>query len=244
VALFHRQHNRLSLTTAGNRLLRSVQSAFAELTDGLAYLDPESMSGELVVASTSTIAMGWLMEVLGGFHQRFPEITLRLITLTPRQQTLPAEFDVAVCLGEPVETLRMVTPLYQESYIPVCSPKLVRADTPVQNAEDLLAYPLIHDRISQWQRWFQLNHLQPDRNQQNLYMDYGFQAIHAAKLGLGIVLADGSEVGKDLREGRLITLLEPPMAVQQSVHLVHHHPDQLTLPARLLAEAIVEYKRG
>lgn len=243
VALFDRQRNRLSLTAAGRRLLGSVQAAFGQLADGLAYLDPARMAGELVVATTSTIAMGWLLEVLGNFQQRFPEITLRMITLAPRQQELPAEFDVAVCLGEPAETVRSVTRLYQENYVPVCSPKLLRTDQPVQEPADLLAYPLIHDRLSQWQRWFQQHQLPYSKGEKNFYVDYGYQAIHASRLGLGVMLADTFEVVEDLRDGRLVSLLGQPMPVQQSAYLVHDAPEQISLPAQLLVTAIFEHLR-
>ena len=55
VELFDRSHNRLTLTSAGRRLMAAVGDAFDQITESTLSLDPESMAGTLVVAATPSI---------------------------------------------------------------------------------------------------------------------------------------------------------------------------------------------
>ena len=145
VTLFDRSHRRLTLTTAGRRLSVTVGEALNRLTDGTLYLDPESVAGRLVVATTPSISTGWLLAMISAFSEKYPEIELHLVNIQPGQKQLPPEVSVAVCFGEPEEPHRLVRELFREQHFPVASPALLAAGHPVGNASDLLRYPLIHE---------------------------------------------------------------------------------------------------
>ncbi|MFC6978664.1 LysR substrate-binding domain-containing protein [Microbulbifer taiwanensis] len=130
-----------------------MSSAFAQLEKGLLYLDPQSLSGEVVIATTATISMSWMLRLLRELQARYPEIRLRLTTIEPRARRLHSDIDIAICLGEPEAPELRVTALYEEHYLPVCSPQLLQSRR-VGRPRDLLQLPLLHDRQQQWPSWF------------------------------------------------------------------------------------------
>ena len=238
VELFDRAHNRLTLTSAGQRLMRVVGDALDRITESTLYLDPESMSGNLVVASTPSIIMGWLLALIRDFNQRYPEIELRVLNIEPRQHALPPEVSVAVCFGEPDSSQRVVKKLFHERYFPVCSPGLLREAEPVNRPVDLLQYPLVHDQHGRWQRWLADHALDSANAHNNLYLQDAFQALVAVREGCGVGLADRLEIGRDLRSGNLVALMEHTVEASQSHYLVTDLPQRMTVRARLFAEHI------
>ncbi|WP_237059867.1 LysR substrate-binding domain-containing protein [Microbulbifer sediminum] len=240
--LFLRTGNRLELTAAGRRLHRVVSEAFGRLEKGLLYLDPQSLSGEVVIATTATIAVRWLLRILRDVQARYPEIRLRLTTIEPRQRRLPGEADIAICLGEPEAAGREICPLYQEHYLPVASPQLLQARAAkLARPRDLLALPLLHDRQQQWPDWFTAQGVDYVPTAGGMAVDYAYQAIEAARLGMGAALADRLEVSEDLKSGRLATVIERPFTIGQSLYLVSDHSSVLNARTRLVLGLIFRW---
>lgn len=242
--LFLRTGNRLSLTAAGKRLHRSVSDAFGRLEQGLLTLDPGNLSGEVVIAATATIASRWLLRILAEVQQRYPELRLRVATIEPRARRLDDEADIAICLGEPEAPGRQVTPLYQEHYLPVASPQLLRAREDLSRAlrpQDLLALPLLHDRQQQWPGWFTAQGVEYAPSVNGVSVDYAYQAIEAARLGMGVALADRLEVSEDLKTGRLATVIERSYTIGQSLYLVNDQCGALNHRTRLVLERVFRW---
>ena len=239
IALFDRQHNRLSLTNEGRHLLESVQRAFLELADGIAYLDSASAKRELVVASTATILVGWLFKMLSEFQSHFPDTPIRLTTIEPGQVNVPKDIDIAICLGQPSERSRDVSLLYQERYLPVCIPDLLKNDERPADPATVLSFTLIHDMWSQWHRWFDTFEITGSHTHRKIYVQYGYQALIAARMGMGVMLADTNEVSVDLRSGRLIPLFDiPAMSSPHYVYLVCEAEEKRTPAANVLVSQI------
>ena len=239
VALFDRGHNRLTLTSAGRRLMQTVGDAFDRISESTGYLDPESMAGSLVVAATPSISSGWLLSVLRQFTVTYPEIELHLTSIEPQQRDLPADVEVAICFGEPDAPQRAVRELLRERYFPVCSPALLRAGETVGQARDLLSYPLIHDRHNRWQRWLALHSLDVAAARQNLYLEDAFLALNAVREGCGIGLADRIEVYRELRSGSLVALSDDTVEARHSHYLVTDQDQRMSARARLFADHLL-----
>ena len=236
--LFHREGNGVQLTPAGSRLLASVQTAFLELNRGLHYMNPTQIEGELIVACTATISMNWLMPILSNVQKQYPEITLRIKTLEPLQESLSQEYDIALTLGAPTDKGRVIRKLYDEYYVPVCSPKLVngqRQASPVA----LLAHPLLHDRLNQWPQWMTSHGLDIRDVTRHTYFDYAYQAIEAARLGMGLALADVMEVQEDIQQGRLMKIIETDYQIGESVYLVTEPRERMNQRTLLVLKTII-----
>lgn len=232
VELFDRSHNRISLTPAGKRLFSGVRKGLDTMMESTHYLNPESMSGSLVVASTPSISVSWLVRMIGEFSQTYPEVDIHLVNINPQQANIPPEVDLAVCFGRPEVQHHRLYELYREAYFPVCSPKLVAASKPVLTSRDMLSYPLLHDRHGQWLRWWQEAGIEATAPR-NLYFQETFQAISAAREGFGVALVDHLEVYRDLRNGILIRLLDKTIPAEQSFYLLTEPANRMTIRAKL-----------
>jgi LysR family glycine cleavage system transcriptional activator len=228
----------MQLTASGRRFLAAVQSALETLQEGALQLDPELLTGELVIATTPTISINWLPGVIAAYMQQYPEVELRFVTIEPYQRKLPRQYDLALCLGQPDAHNKTVSKLYQEHYFPVARPSLVTADRPVIKPRDLLQYTLLHERFQHWENWFALHDIGQAKARGNIHFDYGFQCIEAARQGLGIVLADKLEVAADLHRGSLVQLLESALPVDAGVYLIADPDSVQTLRARLFVEEL------
>ncbi|MBU2979885.1 LysR substrate-binding domain-containing protein [Alteromonas sp. C1M14] len=237
--LFERKNNKLQLTAPGMRLLASVQKAFSELNNGLHLLDPTQVAGEVIIGTTGTIMLNWLLPVLADVQQQYPEISFKLRTLEPHQETLPAELDIALCLGCPNEPDKTVKKLYNEYYVPVCNPALLKGKT-IQSVADLLTYPLLHDSLGQWITWFKHHKLDGRQSPQHTYFDYAYQAIEAARLGMGLALADIVEVSDDIRQGKLMQALDSVHPAGESVYLVTHPAPLMNYRTQLVLQSVLK----
>lgn len=250
VTLLERAHNRLELTAAGERLYRSIESAFNQVSVAALYLDPDAMQGSLVLATTPSISVNWLLRVMGEFSLEYPEIDLQLINIQPGQKNIPVEAEIAICYDIPNEPQRQAFELYREYRIPICSPILLRDDKPVTKPIDLFNYPLIHDRHASWSRWFKENAplitKADNANLKGLTVHDTFQAIPLVVDGFGIGLFDRNEVIHELHNGSLIALMDAGMLAKESVYLMVQKQEQQTLRAKLFQTYLITTftKRG
>ena len=242
--LFSRDGNRLQLTSAGRRFLGVVQTSLQQLEQGILYLDPDSLAGELVVAATASISMNWLLDVISSYRGKYPDVELRMETIEPGTRLLTPKWDIALCLGEPQIETRDCRQLYQEHYFPVCSPSILRAEYPIKSPADLGPYTLLWERFNHWSRWFELQGIPSNRTHSDIHLDYGYQVIEAARRGMGIALADQLEVSEDLRSGKLVRLLNEDIPVDESIYLVTEREAQQTIRARLFVEELEQQLRA
>jgi LysR family glycine cleavage system transcriptional activator len=239
IQLFDRHNNKLHLTPPGSRLLLSIQAAFAELSRGIHSLDPTLIAGEVTIGTTATVMLNWLLPVLAKVQKKYPEISFTLKTIEPQQHSLPDELDIALCLGFPNDTKRNLIKLYDEHYVPVCNPNLLNGKA-VKKIDELLKYPVLHDGLGQWHKWFEFHKLNVQDAPQHTHFDYAYQAIEAARLGMGIVLADTVEVAEDISQGKLIQAIDSAHTEGQSVYLATLEHEQMNYRSRLVLNSILE----
>ncbi|MDO6694512.1 LysR substrate-binding domain-containing protein [Aliiglaciecola sp. 3_MG-2023] len=237
--LFERKNNKLRLTAAGSRLLSSIQIAFTELNKGLHLLDPTLVAGEIVIGTTATIMLNWLLPVLANVQRQYPEISFKVQTLEPHQQSLPSNLDIALCLGQPEDPVKTITKLYDEYYVPVCNQALLKGKN-LQSVKALLNYPLLHDGLGQWFTWFSHHQLDGNDSPQHTYFEYAYQAIEAARLGMGLALADIVEVSEDIQQGKLMQVGDSAHTEGQSVFLVTHDRTQMNYRTQLVLRSILQ----
>ncbi|WP_339719530.1 LysR substrate-binding domain-containing protein [uncultured Paraglaciecola sp.] len=237
--LFDRKNNKLRLTAPGLRLLSSIQTAFAELNKGLHLLDPTMVAGEIIIGTTATIMLNWLLPVLANVQLQYPEISFNLQTIEPHQKSIPSNLDIALCLGRPEDSNRTISKLYDEYYVPVCNPVLLKGKT-IKKPEELLFYPLLHDGLGQWFKWFNHHHLDGHESPQHTYFEYAYQAIEAARLGMGMALADIVEVAEDIEQGKLMQAGDSAHTEGQSVYLITHESPQMNYRTQLVLRSILQ----
>jgi DNA-binding transcriptional LysR family regulator len=159
VALFKRQHKKVSLTAAGNRLFADVSRVCEQLLSSAQSVKQLSPSEYVTLNASSAFNFYWMMPRLAALHQRHPEIDLRLQT-SDREPDIDAEnISLAVRRGDgnwPGCEAALIAP---EEIYPVASARVMAAATNLRSLPNLLHQRLIHleEPIRErptWQQWF------------------------------------------------------------------------------------------
>lgn len=238
IKLFDRSHNRLTLTASGRRLYEGLQKGFDQIMESTLLLQRESIQGELVIASTTSISSSWLVCLIGQFHRRYPDIDLRLKTISPFQDEISADIDIAICFGQPNVQGRDVKKLYREQYLPVAS--AARFSKQDGSVEAILQQPLLYDRHHHWARWL-LQYAPQGEVSRKLFFEDSAHMVVAAKEGLGIALCDPLEIQNEIKQQQLLPLCGLLIDSEQDYFLVCHPYEQLQIRAQLFVDFIQHF---
>ncbi|WP_432720530.1 transcriptional regulator GcvA [Jeongeupia wiesaeckerbachi] len=213
VQLFERAGGRVKLTDAGWRYLVQVQDGFDIIANATQQLMQPNRQRRLVINSTPTLAMYWLLPHLAQFQREHPDVELRLMTSDRDISRLDAPFDVAIRRGPGDWPGYVSKPFLDEWELPLCSPALLERH-PINTPADLAAHTLLYadTRPTAWQRWFTLAgvpDLKPAATQQ---FDHFYLALQAATDGLGVTLGPLPMMQSELENGTLIAPLPAPIA--------------------------------
>ncbi|MBM3114329.1 transcriptional regulator GcvA [Jeongeupia naejangsanensis] len=212
VQLFERAGGRVKLTDAGWRYLVQVQDGFDIIANATQQLMQPNRQRRLVINSTPTLAMYWLLPHLAQFQREHPDVELRLMTSDRDISRLDAPFDVAIRRGPGDWPGYVSKPFLDEWELPLCSPALLNR-LPINTPADLAGHTLLYadTRPTAWQRWFTLAgvpDLKPAATQQ---FDHFYLALQAAMDGLGVTLGPLPMMQAELENGSLIAPLPAPI---------------------------------
>lgn len=236
--LFTRANNRLQLTSAGEHLLNSVRDGFDRIVDGALHLNPDSIAGELIIGCTHTSGSSWAVKHIMQFQGNYPQMEIRVVEVRPQQQDIPSEIDIAICYGKPNVGNRRLEDLISPSVFPVCSPALLFGRETIENPEQLTRLPLLQDDQNSWPRWFSAMDVEvPDSIRQTHFFSTAL-SLTAARNGFGVALCNPLEVQDDLREGRLVKVLEDSIPESHKYYLLCNFDEGQTLRAQLFEEWI------
>lgn len=240
VKLFTRNNNRLQLTDSGSRLLSAVSDGFDQILDGTLHLEPDNLSGRLVVGFTQTAGANWLIKTITEFQQTYPLIDIRTVEIKPQQKLIPREVDIAICYGKPDESARIVTELASLDIFPVCSPALLHNQEKISKHTDLTHFSLLHEGLNNWERWFANFDEQIPDNTKHIHLFNTNLTLSAAREGYGIALCNHLEAQSDLVQGRLIKLLNSSIPELSNYYLLTDKAEQKTLRAQLFEKQIMQ----
>ncbi|MDA5557759.1 LysR substrate-binding domain-containing protein [Shimia sp. MMG029] len=158
-ALFIRQHRKVILTTAGERLMADVTRAFSQLAHSVASIQQLKQAKYVTLSASTAFNNYWIMPRLAEFQAQHPEIDLRLQS-SDREPDIDAEnISLAVRLGGgnwPEYERELIA---DEVIYPVAAPRIMEAAGQFEDIFDLLNQRLIHleEPIRQrpsWGDWF------------------------------------------------------------------------------------------
>lgn len=214
VKLLVRTTRRISLTEEGSAFLENCQRLLADLHNAEASVSAGGVkaSGHLRITAPAGFGRRLVAPLIPEFLDRHPEVTLSL-DLTDRLVDLVNEgYDCAVRVGDLTDSSLVSLRLADNRRVCVASPEYVRRfgapDTPADLARhNCLAYASVGSQPRGWvfQSGGQIMHVRVSGR-----MDCTDGAVlHQWCLeGRGIAWRSFWEVGDNLREGRLVALLE------------------------------------
>jgi len=219
--LFERRGRRVVLNAAGDALLRSVQSALAQLDDGVqaAAAAGSDRAQRIRITALPSFAQRWLLPRMGRWRERHPSIALE-IDASPQLVDLQRDgFHAGLRVGRGpwagLESERLFdAPM---PLIVVGSPAAARRLRGAQ-PEAFTREPLL-DEPELWERWFALAGLRTKVTTVAVFNDAGLM-LQAAEQNLGIALCRELLAADALRDGRLFKL-SPIAIIHEDAHPYH-----------------------
>jgi LysR family glycine cleavage system transcriptional activator len=204
IALFQRSARQVSLTAEGQSLYRTTHRLFRELEDEIHHIAPGQDQLILTVSVSTFFVTRWLSKRLGNFLNRYPEITLRLQHSVNDPDFALENVDLAICWGKSdwpgSESERLIpSPMFA-----VCSPELIKGDSPAARLEELRGQTFLHDQESNdgWREWLRQAGLGDlDAGAGPVIIDPNVR-VQSAIDGHGLVLAN-ILLNEDITAGRL-----------------------------------------
>jgi LysR family glycine cleavage system transcriptional activator len=184
--------------------------------------------GPLVLSVPPAFSAKWLMPRLQQVRAILPELQIvNEITDRALSDAAPGR-EVAIRYGTGVHPGLTVEKLFDEAVIPVCSPALMEDRPPIETAEDLLGFTLLHGRKSfpgenypSWQEWFAAAGFTPEETLPGLTFDHHWMTVEAAIEAQGVALAKSTIIESELRRGRLVRLLDVSYSLGFAYYLVY-----------------------
>jgi len=210
--LFDRFHRKIKLTSEGARIYTALQSSLALINQEVAEIRNNEISGSLIVYSRPSIAQCWLVPKLADFHQRYPSITLDILTGNENINFNNYNIDLAIYYDNKQPEGLNCEHLMSESIVPVCSKEYAEKHNLFDNPSGLEQCTLLHDKQAwdyksgsdEWHFWseaFGLSNLELSRG---MGFDRSDLSIIAAINHAGVAMGRNTLVNKRVLSGELV----------------------------------------
>jgi DNA-binding transcriptional LysR family regulator len=219
VQLFQKSGREIALTPVGERLAQRVSEAFDRLSDALDAAADMRPSNRLRLKVTPSLAIRWLVPRLSSFYAAHPEIDLEIATTSKADDVRLDGADCAVRHGMGEWTDVDLDHLFDDEFVPVCSPRLAAQ---VATAKDLLEVNLLHSmmRPEAWDLWFDSVGLGGIPRLRGTTLANAALSYQAAADGLGVAIAQRAYIEDDLKSGRLVIAVDHAARTERGYYLV------------------------
>lgn len=219
VSLFDRTNRKLTLTMDADTLFRTLSRNFIEIEQALDRIATGPASRKIRLKLLPSLAIRWFVPRLAGFYGKYPGFDVEVATGMPVDDLSMDDVDFACRLGNGRWKGLQATLLFEDEFVPVCSPALAKE---IKRPSDLLRYPLLHSmiRMEAWEAWFSEFGEAPFRPKANISFANAALAYQAAEDGLGIAIAQRAYVTADLASGRLAAPIPLAAKTALSYYLV------------------------
>lgn len=220
--LLHRSSRGVSFTEKGERYFIAITPLVSDLADITQEFFGKPLKRSIIVSVMPAFALRWLIPRLDSFHQQFPDLIVS-INATDRLVEFEADnVDMAIRHGLGCYPKLRAERLFSENLVPVCSPKLLRKATSLNEIRDLNNYTLLHDKIAK--DWFLfLSALGEDNvdHETGPRFDNDSLMIQSAIEGHGVALARTSLVEREIKNGDLVVPFDHRIPSQFAYYVVY-----------------------
>jgi LysR family transcriptional regulator, glycine cleavage system transcriptional activator len=248
VPLFERRHRALALTEAGLVMQRTVIDCLERLRDATTRVRAASAMRNVAITCTPGFASLWLIPRLARFTQQFPEVDVRISATSEIVDLHRHQIDVAVRF---VPTQAGEGPsLFEETVLPVCSPKLASDKRhPLKKPADLAHHTLLAVEMPggealtvDWEPWIRVMGLAELRMKNSVRFTQYADAVGAAVAGQGVAIGRLPLLAEMLKDKRLVAPFGRGAASQRGYYIVlgeagRRNADAQAFAAWLRAEA-------
>jgi DNA-binding transcriptional LysR family regulator len=218
--LFNRLGRGLSLTPAGEELLRVVDTSLLSIATTSSKLQTRRERKQISVACLPSIATRWLVPALSEFMLIHPHISVGLSYAEAYQVFDPDSHDILIThLTELPENVTC-TRIFDKTSKPVASASYVQG---LKRGKDgrFEGVKLLHDESKQaWEEWFnQAGYRFSDSTDGPLYPDFNL-LFTAVRAGHGVALCPIEIFRQEIDRGELIILSDVTTCVDQGYYII------------------------
>ena len=247
-ALFVRKTRALELTAAGQKLLRNVRGALADIDRCVDEIRGQSVRRRVSVTTYASFASLWLVPKLTVFARAHPDVDIR-IDASDHFVVLEDEgIDIALRHCRADQVPHNAVRLMSEELVPALAPQLLERCGPIRTPADIARQTLLvledHSAASAditWTQWFQRAGIKTPTNVPRLVFNFVDQSMQAAVRGQGVVLARTSLLRDFLERGELLTPVDVRLASPYASYLVTNRNTREEPHVRAFCEWLLKY---
>jgi DNA-binding transcriptional LysR family regulator len=247
VRLFNRTTRRLSLTDDGVEYQRRSSAILNDLDDlhNTTMDQHRRPSGRLRVTASLTLGEAWVVKLLPGFYEQYPDVFVELDMTDRIVDLIDDGFDVGIRSGELRDSTMIARSLMGLRHIVCASPDYI-----AQHGKATHPSQLKNHRCIQY--------IQPNRQGDDWWFDfdgketwinvYGVMAVNnawaardLACAGVGMCYVPDFVVKGDLADGRLIHMMPDFDSAADPVHAVYPTKRHLSARVRVFVDYLVSH---
>lgn len=221
--LFRRRNRSLLLTEEGQSYFLDIKDIFSALSEATDKVLERSEKGALTISLPPSFAIQWLVPRLADFNQQQPDIDVRIKAVDSDDNSLTDDVDVAIYYGRGHWPGLRIDKLYQEYFMPLCSPGLLLSDKPMTSLADLKFHTLLHDSSrKEWKQFtknFKIDGVNVDHGP---IFSHSTMVLQAAIHGQGVALGNNVLAQPELDAGRLVAPFDEILLSNNAFYVVCH----------------------
>lgn len=219
VALLRKAGREVELTEVGELLAIQLEELFDRIESAVDSVVEKGNPRRLRLKVLPSFAIKWLVPRLTSFYALHSDIDIEIATVGRADDLHLGDADFVVRHGTGQWTDVHFDHLFDEVFVPVCSPKLAQS---IQKPQDLLQAKLLHSmlRPEGWPTWLKVANLEHEGSDRNVALANIALCLQAAADGLGIAIAQQAYVEQDLLSGRLVMPLDLAARTDYGYYLI------------------------
>ncbi|EHJ91512.1 LysR substrate-binding domain-containing protein [Vreelandella boliviensis] len=213
VSLFVRKPRQLKLTPQGRELQQVLETAFDSISHFVERLSAVPVRQTVTLSTTPAVAVRWLLPWVCLLRDSHPGIDLRIHASHEPVALDGVTADIAIRYGDGRWPGLIAEKLFENTFIPACSPHL-----DLHDAAQLSAHSLIHFRIAgavssplDWVAWQKLAKVPGLDVSAGLVFTDETHAVSAAVGEQGVALMSRQLINDELVQGRLMQPFGPSL---------------------------------
>lgn len=222
VSLFHRRNRLLELTELGAQYFYEVQPLLEQISLATDKIRQQSGRQILTISVPQTFGMHWLVPRLADFHEKYPDVEVRIKGVDQDEGVLGKDIDVAIYYGNgdwnDLESIRLT----ESRIVILASPEYLSRNT-IRSPKDLVNKHLLHS--STYNKWKKMiEHLdmkaEIDAETGSIF-SHTFMLLQAAMHQQGVAIANQLLAQHEIDKGTLIEPFPTTLFDEKSFYVVY-----------------------
>ena len=203
VPLLIRLHQRIELTSEGERLFRILQQSFSSIRGTIGTIRKDKQKQVLSVSVSPYFSAKWLTPRLQSFWVKYPHIDLQLHHSYSPADYFRERIDVGINWGKGQWPHTHSEMVLGGALTPICTPAFAKRHR-IRHPKDLLRCKLLHEfDISDWSGWFQCADVASPKRLVGVQLDDSHSLLGAALDECGVALFFKELIHKELETGTI-----------------------------------------